>query len=91
MEITGRKILTMMVLQIKKDDKTPIKWQVLDKVNGEVILLSEQILDIQDYDNENTSVAWENCSLRKWLNNDFINEAFSEYERTQIILNENKR
>ena len=74
----------------QKDDKTPIKWQVLDKVNGEVILLSEQILDIQDYDNENTSVAWENCSLRKWLNNDFINEAFSEYERTQIILNENK-
>ena len=25
----------------QKDDKTPIKWQVLDKVNGEVILLSE--------------------------------------------------
>ena len=68
----------------QKDDKTPIKWQVLDKVNGEVILLSEQILDIQDYDNENTSVAWENCSLRKWLNNDFINEAFSEYERTPV-------
>ena len=41
----------------QKDDKTPIKWQVLDKVNGEVILLSEQILDIQDYDNENTENA----------------------------------
>ena len=31
-----------------------------------------------------TDVTWETCTLRKWLNSDFINAAFSADERTMI-------
>lgn len=30
--------------------------------------------------------TWENVSLRKWLNNEFMNEAFSKSEQSQIYL-----
>lgn len=41
---------------------------------------------------ENTEITWENCSLRKWLNKDFYNDAFNEEEkeaiRTTEVVNE---
>ena len=38
----------------------------------------------KQYNTSNTYVTWETCTLRKWLNNDFINAAFSSYEKAMI-------
>ena len=37
-----------------------------------------------------TVVTWEDCDLRKWLNNDFIKSAFSEEEVKRIKFSELK-
>lgn len=69
----------------KKDKKQPIRWRVL-AVNGEdAFLLADQGLDWQRYHTEDTKVNWKDCSLRKWLNETFLNEAFSEEEQKAII------
>ena len=59
-----------------------IEWLVLAKENNKILVISDKALDRQLYDN--ADVRWENCSLRKWLNNSFLNAAFSEEERALI-------
>ena len=38
----------------------------------------------KQYNEKDKNITWEKCSLRKYLNNDFINTAFSESERALI-------
>ncbi len=60
----------------------PIRWIVLSNNSSGVFLVSEQTLDCVKYHNESRKeITWEKCSLRTWLNNDFYNAAFSEYEK----------
>ena len=42
-------------------------------------------LDCQPYNTERADVTWETCTLRKWLNNDFYNAAFSVADQDRII------
>ena len=64
--------------------KEEIEWVVLDKKDGEVLLLSKKVLSVQEYNKKNASVTWENCSLRNWLNNEFYYVAFNEEEQNKI-------
>ena len=64
--------------------KEPIEWIVLDVQDGKSLLISRYALDCKPYHSYNTSVTWENCSLRKWLNNEFMSEAFSAEEKARI-------
>lgn len=67
-----------------KNGKEAIEWQVL-KVDGKrVFVVSRYALDFQQYDTKSGNVTWETCSLRKWLNNDFKNAAFSTVEQRRI-------
>ena len=67
--------------------KTPIKWRVLDIQDGKALLISELLLDAQPYDNGfEEKITWENSSIRDWLNNEFINEAFNSQEKSRISL-----
>ena len=65
--------------------KEPIEWIVLDRQGGRALLLSKYILDCKCYSNEHKDVTWETCDLRKWLNNDFYNQAFSGSEQGKIL------
>ena len=63
-----------------------ITWQVLFAVEGNrALIISEKALDCQSYNSSQTNVTWETCSLRKWLNETFINSAFgpsgTEYQK----------
>lgn len=64
-----------------------IAWRILEKEDGKVFVLSEQLLgNAQNYHNEDVSkITWETCSLRSWLNDTFINKAFSPEEQKKII------
>ena len=68
------------------DGKEPIKWRILetDKEDRRLLLLSEYVLDAQAYHTSSSSITWENCSLRSWLNSTFLNDAFSETEQAMI-------
>ena len=67
--------------------KTPIKWRVLEVKDGKALLISEFLLDAHPYYVEwFKNITWENSSIRHWLNNEFINQAFSEEEQNKINL-----
>ena len=60
----------------------PVEWRVLDKKDGEILLLSEYGLDILPFDDSGSgSIIWENSSIRNWLNNEFYNSTFSKEEQ----------
>lgn len=64
----------------------PIQWRVLAKRGGrERLLFAENIVAQQPYHERYISMCWQQCSLRKWLNQKFYREAFSFQEQTQIM------
>jgi hypothetical protein len=75
-----------------------ITWYVLDEQDGKTLLISEEVLDAQPYDDGDegyewqnvsqrptTDVDWADCSLRTWLNSDFMNTAFTADEQASIV------
>ena len=63
----------------------PINWIILSEEDDRMLLISLNILDYQPYNTELEEVTWETCSLRKWLNEDFIDAAFDASEQEQIL------
>ncbi len=61
----------------------PIKWRVLEINNGKALLLSEKILDAHMFAEESNNYA--NSEIRRWLNNEFYNEAFNDEEKSRIV------
>lgn len=66
--------------------KEPITWIVLKKENGRMLVISESVLDLQTYMEEESYFEndWEHSRLRKWLNGTFRNSAFSGKENSLI-------
>lgn len=62
-----------------------IEWTVLDIKDGKVLLLSEKALAFKPFNTSLESVTWDTCSLRQWLNNDFLQDAFSDIEQSIIL------
>jgi len=65
--------------------KEDIEWLVLAKEENKIFVISDKALDCKLYDTSYTSVTWETCSLRAWLNNDFFNTAFDAAEKKMIM------
>lgn len=59
------------------------KWQVLAKENNKALLITTKAISDNSYNKEWVGITWENCTLRRWLNNDFYNE-FSDDEKKLI-------
>lgn len=75
--------------------KDLIEWIVLDVKDDKVLLLSKHILDYKQFHESTQAEAktWKDSSLRKWLNNDFLNEAFpyswkDALTKTKITIND---
>lgn len=62
----------------------PIKWRVLSNKKGTVLLMSEYGLDDRKYNFEYVDITWADCTLRSWLNSDFLTSAFNAKERKLI-------
>jgi len=66
--------------------KSELVWRVIDKVDDEVLLLSEKCIELKPYNfDKNSDTTWETCSLRKWLNTSFLSTAFDEEELSCIL------
>lgn len=61
-----------------------IEWLVLAKEDNRVLVISRYGLFPVSYNNKRTDVTWESCTLRQWLNSNFLNEAFLVQEQEQI-------
>ena len=69
-------------------DQMPIEWIVLDydEVSHKALLISRYGLEVMRYNTERTDITWEKCTLRTWLNGEFLNKAFSTTEQSAILM-----
>ncbi len=63
----------------------PIEWTVIFEDNEGKLLISNKILDCVQFNKKFESCTWENSSIRKFLNGDFYNSAFSAEEQGKIV------
>lgn len=70
--------------QSNSSTKEPIKWRVLSVNGNDAFLLADQNLDAKPYNNELANVTWATCTLRTWLNDTFLNMAFTSAEQAVI-------
>ena len=68
----------------KSNGKEDIEWLVLAKEDNRMLIISDKALDCKQYNSTYTDVTWETCTLRLWMNDTFLNTAFSADEQTQI-------
>lgn len=76
-----------------QSELSPIRWRVIDKQDGKILLLSDKLLDSFAYNTNPaqevlTDVTWENCSLRAFLNDESENgflSMFTEEERALML------
>ena len=69
----------------KRNGTESIQWIVLDVQDDRALLLSRYALDSVRYHSSYVDVDWEDCTLRSWLNDTFLYEAFSADERRRIL------
>lgn len=65
--------------------KEAIEWLVLAVEDDKALIISKYALDYKPYNTARGDITWERCSLRKWLNEEFLNEAFSSEHRDLIL------
>ena len=53
-------------------------WTVLSRDEGMSLLLCQNIVEYLPFHDKYEAVAWDNCTLRKWLNTEFLSTAFRE-------------
>ena len=64
--------------------KEEIEWLVKAKEDDRILVISRYALDCKPYNEDWEDVTWETCELREWLNNSFLDSAFSSRERGLI-------
>ena len=69
-------------------DMTPIEWILLARDGQYALLLSKYALDDKPFHSKEEDVTWQKCALRKWLQKDFLNRAFSPEEQSAIRLSD---
>ena len=80
----GESVLFGTYRQKRARLKERIEWILLEKQENKVFMVSKYALDYKKYDDAIREVAWEECTLRKWLNKDFLEDAFDEAEQKRI-------
>lgn len=63
----------------------PIEWLVLSNEDDKLTVISRYGLDTLPFDKYQSTTEWEKCTLRTWLNEDFLAAAFSEDEADLLV------
>ncbi len=63
-----------------------IEWIVLAKDGNKVLVISAYGLDSRKYNNVYEDTTWETSSIRAWLNDEFLQSAFTSDQQKQILI-----
>ena len=77
---------------MQKGDKVifgEYKWRILDVQSDRSLIMTENIIEQRPYHKKMMDTTWENCGLRKYLNNEFL-DRFKDEDKERILLIENK-
>ena len=72
-----------------KDDKgqtKAIRWIVLEETNGTALLLCRDSLGRKQYNEISQKTSWEESSVCKYLNGDFLHKCFTKKEGFKVRL-----
>lgn len=61
------------------------KWLIVEKEADKALLVKSEPINGYAYHNENKEITWADCSLRTYLNTDFIEETFYEKMSDRIL------
>jgi len=61
-----------------------IEWRILDIESDRKLVISEYILELRPFNNTQQTTSWENSDIRTYLNNEFINNNFTDTEQARI-------
>lgn len=87
---TNEKVLFGNYYQTDAAQKEPIEWIVIEKTDTYATLISAKILSEKAFnDNHVDWWTWENSTLKNWLNTEFLDEAFSDSEKQELIPDDN--
>lgn len=64
---------------------SPIRWRICDASGKMKMLIAEGIVLEKPYNDLRIDTYWQTTSLRKWLNKEFLQEAFTQEERMMVI------
>ena len=81
-EIKAGNIVKMGHIPVREE---PIEWQVLEVFDNKALLLSKYVLEYRPFHDRWGLVTWENSSLRKYLNSEFLDTVFTEQERHSLV------
>lgn len=81
-KIKGSKIGDVFTFGVYNDEE--IEWRILAKENGKALVITEKIIECKPYDDAGSNVTWSSCSLRDWLNDEFIQLSFDDFEKSLI-------
>ena len=65
--------------------KSPLEWTVLEVEDDMALLICKNGIECLPYNDKWVKTTWAECSLRSWLNDSFLEEAFSSDERKNIV------
>ena len=65
----------------------PLQWRVLarDEAAGRVLLITEYVIEDIAYLQGGGNTTWAECTLRSWLNGEFIDAAFTVDEQRFLV------
>ena len=65
---------------ISSNGKEDVEWLVLDINDNKALLLSKYALDCKPFNTVGGNITWETCTLRSWLNDEFVYDTFTTEE-----------
>lgn len=82
------------IIKFGNYENKEIEWYVIGKKNNKILVITKDSIKYKEYNDWVSDVTWETCTLRKWLNNEFYNSAFSKnqkslIETTNVVNNDN--
>lgn len=84
----GRSVRFGSFYNYERTDKQlqPIIWRILARDGNRALLISLYEIEELPFNDTEEDVGWADCSLRRWLNEDFYNTAFTAAEQSAIEL-----
>ena len=62
-----------------------IEWLILADEEDRKLLITKYGIDCKQFNDKKFDATWATCTLRKWLNDDFYNQAFEDTEKDMIL------
>lgn len=62
-----------------------LQWIVASNTGDKMLLISQKAIESKEYASGEDTCTWDAAPIREWLNNEFIEAAFSSEEKTVIL------